>query len=189
MRYQDLIRALLAGAAIYTIIAACSDKATNQSSPVPNAKADPTASGSRLRAKRLQGSDGSKQFVGWFDSERGEDCSVNRTTDGQLRCTPAYKLVTDNLYEDASCTQRITVAEDSAECPDSHRYVVRREPDCSGSQVEYFEVGEKLATKLVYGKLTTACIEYKVSETGNAYRVGAPIPSESFVELTETVDE
>ncbi len=45
--------------------------------PVPVAIAqDP---GKRLRARYLVGDDGSRQFLGWHDEERNEDCSFSTT--------------------------------------------------------------------------------------------------------------
>src|SRR5437899_3272171 len=43
--------------------------------PVPDAKADPNSSGSRLKAKRHVGEDGSSEFIGWHDMQRDEDCA------------------------------------------------------------------------------------------------------------------
>src|SRR5262249_36764419 len=43
-------------------------------------------SGSRLRAKYLTTADGARQFVGWYDSQRKEDCSFDVAEDGQMHC-------------------------------------------------------------------------------------------------------
>jgi hypothetical protein len=45
-------------------------------------------SGSRLRAKYLDGADGTKQFVTWWDSQLQIDCSFQLASDNQQRCLP-----------------------------------------------------------------------------------------------------
>ena len=56
--------------------------------PVADAKADPATSGTRLKAKYYAGADGSRQFVGWHDAQRDEDCYFGAAADGVLRCAP-----------------------------------------------------------------------------------------------------
>lgn len=48
------------------------------------------SSGTRLRARVVSGSDGAKNFVGWYDSMRKENCSFRLTSEGNgaLRCLP-----------------------------------------------------------------------------------------------------
>ena len=60
------------------------------------------ASGTRIKVKSFAGSDGSKQFVGFYDSERQEDCSYSYASDGKLRCLPPASGV--SLYADANCS-------------------------------------------------------------------------------------
>lgn len=62
--------------------------------PVPDADAAPATSGKRLRARYYVGEDGSRQFVGWHDKERNEDCSFSVAEDGKTRCLPpsAYTI-------------------------------------------------------------------------------------------------
>jgi hypothetical protein len=50
---------------------------------------DPYVTGTRLQPVVLEGSDGSRQFTGWFDTMRGEDCAFRLASDGTMRCLPA----------------------------------------------------------------------------------------------------
>lgn len=66
-----------------------------------------TVSGTRLRAHYIEGEDGSKQFIGWYDSLRAEDCSYAERQ-GQFRCYPIAKIIEGggppSLYRDSACT-------------------------------------------------------------------------------------
>jgi hypothetical protein len=57
--------------------------------PVPIASADMT-SGSRLKAKKWHGVDGSEGYVTgwWYDSQLMTDCGVRVAPDGKQRCLP-----------------------------------------------------------------------------------------------------
>src|SRR6266571_3393933 len=68
-------------------------------SPVP-------APGSRLVPVFLEGDDESRQFLGWFDRARGDNCSFGLAGDGVLRCLPS-DVVEARLFTDASCRRRI----------------------------------------------------------------------------------
>jgi len=83
-----------------------SDLVDALTNPVPDANAEPTTSGSRLKARYYVGEDGSRQFVGWYDSQRKEECSFLSAGDGETRCLPAgaYPI---GVYSDANCTTPI----------------------------------------------------------------------------------
>jgi hypothetical protein len=67
-------------------------------------------SGPRLRAKYYLGTDGSKQFHGWYDSQRQEDCFYVTATDGTRRCMPVdYSAKFGSYFADAACTQPLAV--------------------------------------------------------------------------------
>jgi hypothetical protein len=82
--------------------------------PVKDARADVAQGGSRLKAKYLAGSDGSKQFLfEWNDTLRTEDCKYKAASDGKTRCLPAGLPIT--YYADDNCsTPLINVLRD---CP------------------------------------------------------------------------
>lgn len=67
-----------------------------------------TASGARLRARFIEGADGSREFIGWHDDMRNEDCSF-RTKYNELRCYPVDGIIIETvndvgLFLDAACT-------------------------------------------------------------------------------------
>lgn len=72
---------------------ATKDGAAPDSSSIDGGEAGPNpgwSSGTRLRARVVSGSDGAKNFVGWYDSMRKENCSFRLTSEGNgtLRCLP-----------------------------------------------------------------------------------------------------
>lgn len=74
--------------------------------PIPNADADLTQSGTRLKAVYYAGSDGSQIAAGYFhDSMRNEDCSFALAADGMTRCLPIMIANATVDYADSACTQ------------------------------------------------------------------------------------
>lgn len=69
-------------------------------------------SGSRLKAKTYVGDDGSREFAGWRDTERHEDCAFGVAEDGKTRCQPAATLNYIPDFYDASCRAQAVAIED-----------------------------------------------------------------------------
>jgi hypothetical protein len=133
MRFRQTVLTTLSGFAVYFGMAACTgndgqiphptpaagdDPAARETpplptwptplpSPVPNAMADTWyASGTRLKIRYLEGVDGSKQFVGWYDALRSETCTFARHIDGSTRCIPPTGGTLLN-FSDAACSVEI----------------------------------------------------------------------------------
>ena len=107
---------------------------SKSSGVIPNANAD--ESGSRLRANYVEGSDGSKHFLGTFyDTQRGEDCAFAETADGLYLCLPTVgigaTISTALLFEDAQCTQggskRVLYGQSCTEKSPSPLYTIERD--------------------------------------------------------------
>lgn len=77
-------------------------------------------SGSRLKARYLDGEDGSRQFLTWWDSQRQEECTFDEPSDdvasaltlNDRRCLPRMGSCDDGfgpvqLYADAGCTEHV----------------------------------------------------------------------------------
>jgi hypothetical protein len=138
MRMNDAARMLTGSIVVYAIMAACSaanmsrgfggddggagssasSGGTGASSgggladaltdPVSSANADPYQSGTRLKANYLAGSDGSKQWAGWHDAQRNEDCGFVTAADGTTRCMPTDSTVA-SYYADPNCAQPLAL--------------------------------------------------------------------------------
>jgi len=86
--------------------AAPPDAGIDASSPYPG-----YTSGSRLKARVIIGTDGSKHFAGWYDSMRKEKCSWGTAADGKVRCLPdpcqsstCDARVSRDYYSDNACS-------------------------------------------------------------------------------------
>lgn len=115
----------VSGCLVYAVMAACSSGvdtgsdrtstptgssggtssgATSSGSPVPNAMADEWWSpGSRLKVRYVETEDGAKQFLGWFDTKRGESCVLYTYPDGSMRCLPTLDAIVGTYFSDPAC--------------------------------------------------------------------------------------
>lgn len=91
---------------------ASSDSAPNDATPASSAE---WQSGTRLRARVLDGGGGASLFSTWFDSERNVECSWAQTAEGAVRCLPRQVSLPYQLYADPSCsTSRVVMESDCA---------------------------------------------------------------------------
>lgn len=73
------------------------------------------ASGPRLKRRIITGSDGSKDFAGWYDSQLGVNCAWGVAEDGTKRCLPdAWDLSGYQAFSDANCTMPLAFIKDPA---------------------------------------------------------------------------
>jgi len=142
--------------------------------------------GTRLRAM-INDVGGAKQFLSWFDTQFGQECTRAVAEDGVTRCLPV-QLTVAGQFSDPACTVPVGVgrtASDSAACP--YAATVARMP--IGDQTRVVQVGA-----LYSGAL------YQVSGTCSPtspfgftyYSVGATVAPDMFVafhdELTASGD-
>ena len=137
-------------------------------------------SGTRLRARTYVGDDGSRQFAGWHDSERNEDCAFAQAGDGKLRCLPT--AVFASYFTDAQCTAPAIIVASCTPLPN------------------YARTGTGVSGCINYGPITSvgatvstifsgpSCTQGVVPAGYTAYSVGAEIPPTSFVAATEQVE-
>src|SRR5262245_45947669 len=67
-------------------------------------------SGSRIKMRVGTTPDGAKEFIGWRDTQRNENCSFFTSTDGMRRCLPVFDeptAGTGNSYSDMQCTMLV----------------------------------------------------------------------------------
>lgn len=126
---------------LVALAAACGGRVDGAPPPdrlVPGAVAK---SGSRLRLRVLEASDGSRVPIGFHDAELGVDCSPRADRDGVVRCLPV--AVSTDGFADAACSVRAFTPASSA-CP-VRRYVARQTTRCPApSDLAYFEVGARI---------------------------------------------
>lgn len=119
------------------------------------AAASEAQSGSRLQPVYLEGDDGSRQFMGWFDTTLRIDCSFAMATDGAWRCLPAGADA-GRFYSDAACTQRLATVHNGCNPP---VYADVEEVPACGWQLarQLFTMGDRYTGPLAYWKDGGAC--------------------------------
>jgi hypothetical protein len=160
--------------------------------PVPDAEAE--MSGTRLRARYYVGADGSRQFIGWHDKERGEDCAFVQQPDGTLRCVPFYSTAAATYFADAACvTQPLVPVLKAVGCTPSppaakYSYV----SDVCGKNRQRFTVSQQQYSGPVYQASTGKCTDVSMylGDTFAFFALSAPVaaPDSDFVAATEKVD-
>lgn len=163
----------------------------------PVGDADAETSGSRLKANRIVGTDGSTQFSFWYDTQRNEQCYFSfHTKDGLLRCLPSQGEVdggyVNGSFIDAACTMQAVIAQSTA-CP--NKYVLTYElatTACGFPTVRIFPIGAKLMPQptVLYLKSGTSCVSTPAPSPGNNdfYALGAEVDPASFVATTIVQD-
>lgn len=203
MKLRSVASATVSGVVVYVAVAACSAVAnsgaptgadrdgappstSNGSSgsvtdPVPSAMADPwTVNGTRLKARVYEAEDGAKQFLGWRDTQRGENCSFNAHEEGGIRCLPMGAFVS-TYGVDESCTHRLAYRNKTVDAPP--KTVVESTP--TGLRV--FASDGPFAGQSIY---QCGAGGYRVPDpTLDYFIVGAKIGGEAFVSATERVSE
>lgn len=110
---------------------------------------DAVVSGSRLKAQWRGGDDGSREFVGWFDSAIGAACEYMTAEDGTVRCLPgaiSTKSVS-LLYSDASCSTIAGVGVASAApCANPPSHLIVQNNSICGRPGSVYDIGTKFQT-------------------------------------------
>jgi hypothetical protein len=146
-------------------------------------------SGSRLVAVFLTAEDESRQFVGWFDRVRGENCSFGLSADGVIRCLPSDALEA-RLFVDAACKQRV-VAITACTMPKYFLEPVMsagegRPPNWAsscGSEVRHrvHEPGARVHPASVFSDASGTCSRVPVDAAAVYVMVGREVSAASFV--------
>src|SRR4051812_24631313 len=75
------------------------------------AHADGNQGGTRIKIKRVVGTDGSNSFAGFYDADLKVDCVFTRATDGTTRClpfsSPSSVPTGSQYFSDAACTMAL----------------------------------------------------------------------------------
>jgi hypothetical protein len=197
MNTKEITKLVVGSVAVYAIIAACSsgggfngnDAGKDGKGPVPDALADVSQSGSRLKAQYYAGADGSRAYAGMYDTTLKTPCAFATAADGSSRCLPAGagSIAATDTFSDSSCTQPIYAA--PMGCTQAPSFISTVSASCSGAAT--FHVYPKGSVYTpganVYVKAGNAC--NMISTTGStAYFVstGSEMPSSMFVQGTLT---
>lgn len=141
-------------------------------------------SGTRLRARYTVGADGSREFVGWFDTVRGEDCSFKQGDEGRLRCLPAAHPVID--FSDPDCTVPLVTLPPQLDCNGKPpKYVMAMDfSDACMPQARLFELGAATQTTVdpVYRSTAQGCMPLGSGAMPVFFEIGPEVPMTEMVE-------
>jgi hypothetical protein len=156
------------------------------------AEAQAEQSGTRVKARRIRGVDGSSQFEGWVDTARGEECGFYRTTEGKRRCLPNGPSVRDSngdYFADPACTVPVAWT-DSLCAPLKYVFVDGDDPQSQhcGGAYEVISVHQAVPVTEVYSLNSTGCELDTGHDEQSAYAAGNMIPLTDFVEAQSSLD-
>ena len=143
------------------------------------------ASGTRLKARSLAGSDGSIQAAGWYDSGRGENCAFHKAGDGQMRCLPELVAVAALWFSDPACTApAIKILKGAANTAPPPAYVGSLDP--TTGQLRVYVTGPSTTAQLFVGNPLACSQAGSPSSNEVAYTTGNELAASNFVAATES---
>jgi hypothetical protein len=151
--------------------------------PVPDASAEPATDGTRLKAEYLVGQDGSRHFLGWWDSQRSEECSFTTFADGMTRCVPGV-FPQLRAFSDSGCSVAL-VGMSPAGCT-SAKYAFQYS---GGSGCASAFLGVEALTPVspakIYTGTTAACVEGNAAYLASySFYSSTTVALSSFVSAT-----
>jgi hypothetical protein len=155
--------------------------------PVPDASAQEMG-GSRLKARYYLGDDGSKQFAGWYDTQRKENCTFGSAADGTLRCLPAVSATAvGSYYSDAGCSKPLATIACGAAAP---KYAYSYSYNTAGCLVgpSLAPVGSRFTSATIYIGSAGTCTATTTPASADWYEVGSSLDPSAFVRATETTE-
>ena len=211
MRTTDVVKMTGGAMVVYTVMAACGSSGGGHFAdaldggadahhldalvdsivnPVGDAKADVNTSGSRLKARYYAGDDGSKQYAGWRDTQRNEDCGFAVASDGLLHCMPSGAYV-NGLFVDAGCSQALASAPKGCAAP-AYSIAYDGSTACASGRQRVYLGGAKFTAATVYAMSGGTCTGSSSAPFGasiDLYFVGAEVPPSNFVSAVVQVEQ
>lgn len=135
--------------------------------------------GSRLRARVFVGADGSRQFIGWNDTELGVDCAFQRTPGGTYRCLPTgAAFFSPSYFTDPGCSTPAVLAT----CDAAPVYAFENFGTACDPVYVVHDVGPALA--MVYVQSGAQCLQTAPPTGLFAYADGGSVSSSTFASAT-----
>lgn len=195
MKKFDALKLVLGSVVVYGIVAACSGGSSGHftgdsgKGPVPDAQADVSQSGSRLKAQVVTGADGSKAFTGLFDTQTKQECAYANAADGSYRCLPSgiKAVAATSFFNDAKCTQPILNVPAGCTAP---AFVSTVSASCGNTQFHIFPTGKSFMLPMtIYLAEAGKCNAVPTKNAmGTWYEVGAELAPSTFVLGTITTE-
>lgn len=151
-------------------------------------RTEPAASGTRLRARYASGG-GARELVGFFDTQRNEECTFQRADGGRMRCLPKASVVNvSGTFSDAGCTIPVTVAQGT--CTEGTQYGLSYSYDgqsCIQSPAEIRRLAPASGDARYIGGPGNCSLQGGGNPNGLSFvAIGEVVPWTAFVEGVET---
>jgi hypothetical protein len=129
------------------------------------------------------GSDGSKEFVTWFDTQRSERCYWSMASDGVTRCLPSEDVASQNsshsTFGDSACSVPVVLRD--AACPPKYaRRDISGASSCSSYRYAVHSIVGATGSSSYYQKSSSACTLQTLTAPNLAYTVGPELPPDGF---------
>lgn len=178
------------GGGVIVIKNPAQDSGASNETAQPVSPMNAYVSGTRLKMRVLATADGAKQFKGWRDTERNEDCDFATAADGQVRCLPSGASIIG--YSDSGCTQRIVYQNKGCAAPTRAIEIVQGTL-CLGTTYaqRIYSVGAAYAGSQYWSKGATCTGPSSTSSlltSYDLYNAGSEIPASSFAAATESLE-
>lgn len=144
-------------------------------------------SGTRLRARYLEGSDGSRYYNGFQDTMLGVPCFPQRASDGITRCLPQEpQNAVGSFFSDSNCTNPAIVVLKSCASPPTYG----RRNAAGGSTCEYaVEIIQRVgAITTLYSGEPGSCSATTVFDATHDFYSATVVAPSTFQAMTPMVE-
>ncbi|MDB4995913.1 MAG: hypothetical protein JWM74_3345, partial [Myxococcaceae bacterium] len=137
-------------------------------------------SGTRLRARVVDGDGGAQAFLGWYDATLDVKCVFTAASDGSTRCMPASSQPA--FFFDAACTERAaTFTGDTT--PPAYVSVADEAKRCDRRfTLHAFHVGDARATARIYAGGGGKCGPSPLLAGEQAFALSPEVSPSTFAE-------
>lgn len=144
--------------------------------------------GSRLHSRVVSTYEGFESWVGWYDSELGEDCAFEPDSTGTPRCLPkqASRAV---YYLDEECEQGVAAVEDDHPLP-RYAYERRKGPCYQGSVIYSLGAPAEVPNRLFARSSSGVCNSVERDVVASTFlSIERRVDPEVFVSARRAVEE
>jgi hypothetical protein len=159
----------------------------------PGGDLAPNQSGTRIKMKVLTTSDGAKSFLGWYDTQRNEDCTFRLAEDSTTRCLPNVWPLTapdphtpNGYYSDANCQTPMVLAYTCA--PPAYIAYSISGPACPVNPTNGARIATAGAGRSSAYQWGTNCQAVSAPANMSYYPIGTIVPATDFAAATEDLE-
>jgi hypothetical protein len=187
MRYEKTLLALVGGCFVYVAVACGGGNGhTTLTSPVPEAEAAGT-DGARIKARTLEGEDGSKAIDSLWDTKLQTTCAWVIADDDEHHCLPSGIVAEEAYatYSDAKCTKPVVMLKTCYDKELTPTYALLRKTSASCGRPPAYKVHTVGAeVSKVYSNANSDCSALSVAE--RYFALGEEVAPSEFVRATLT---